>query len=209
MGGVIVAAGFDQLELPRVNRELSFVHHMEKRCVLQNSINCNIRLATLEDVEAIIEIGRSTFARAYGAIVLPSDMESYLAKVFDSELIRSEILSLSVSYYLTESESNILAYAKLVETSKPEYLVDANVAELVRLYVVPEVYGKGIGRLLLNTVRQEVIASGYSGWWLRVWEKNEGAIRFYERNNFRRVGREPYLIGVTANPVVLMFESFE
>jgi hypothetical protein len=31
--------------------------------------------------------------------------------------------------------------------------------------------------------------------WLGVWEKNEGAIRFYERNGFSVTGSHPFRMG--------------
>ena len=31
--------------------------------------------------------------------------------------------------------------------------------------------------------------------WLGVWEKNEGAIRFYERNGFCKIGAHSFLLG--------------
>jgi len=172
-------------------------------------MNYNIRQARSEDVDALTQLGRKTFALAYGAVVLPSDMESHLPKVFNPELVRSEISNSTATYYVAENESGVLGYAKLARSLKPDCVKDENVAELVRLYVDPGVYGKGIGQSLLEAVRREAVESGFSGWWLRVWEKNHAAIRFYERHGFQWVGSEPYLIGVTANPVALMFEGFE
>ncbi len=170
-------------------------------------MRCDIRLATPDDVGAIAATGRSTFAKAYGDIVLPGDMESYLAKFFDPELLKSEILSKAASYFVAETEQGVVGYAKLAETERPAQLSGEKVAELIRLYVSPGHYGMGIGSGLLNAVKLEAISRGYSGIWLRVWEKNSGAIRLYERDGFKRLGIEPYLIGITANPVVLMFEK--
>ena len=165
------------------------------------------RLARPEDVAAIVELGRRTFALAYGDIVLPSDMDSYLAKFFDPELLKSEILAKAATYFITETEQGVVGYAKLAETERPDQLADKRVIELIRLYVRPENYGMGIGNGLLKAVKQQALAAGFKGLWLRVWEKNNGAIRLYERDDFKRLGIEPYFIGTTANPVVLMFEG--
>ena len=170
-------------------------------------MNCDIRLATPDDIGDIVAIGRSTFAKAYGDIVLTSDMESYLAKFFDPELLQSEITSRSASYFVAESEQDVVGYAKLAETERPDQLADEKVAELIRLYVSPGHYGMGIGSGLLKAVKLQALAAGFKGVWLRVWEKNSGAIRLYERDGFKRLGIEPYFIGITANPVVLMFEE--
>jgi len=168
----------------------------------------NIRLAKTDDVAALVELGRNTFAIAYGDIVEVDDMKFYLSNIFAPELIRSEIAGSSVTYLLAECESELMAYAKLVETPEPVNLSAGRVIELVRLYVRDGESGKGIGSAMLAAVEKRAREAGYSGIWLRVWEKNEAAIRFYERHDFQLVGSEPYLIGNTANPVVLMFNQF-
>jgi len=165
---------------------------------------CNVRLAQVCDVNAIVDIGRSTFARAYGDIVEPDDMSSYLMRVFEPRLIESEITSSSVLYFIAERESAVLGYAKLAVTELPATLSAGKLIELVRLYVAEGSTGKGIGGALLSAVTSKAKASGYTGCWLRVWEKNESAILFYERHGFQKLGSEPYLIGHTANPVVFM-----
>lgn len=168
---------------------------------------CEIRLARAEDIDAIIKIGRSTFAKAYGDIVRPVDMAGYLDRMFEPSLLASEIADETTIYLVAENGRGLLGYAKLAKTSRPEQLPEAKVLELVRLYVAEGEYGKGIGSDLLAAARSKAMASGCSGWWLRVWQKNESAIRLYERVGFISMGVEPYLIGETANPVVLMYET--
>ena len=168
-------------------------------------MDSDIRLAGADDVDAIAELGRITFARAYGDIVLPSDMASYLVQFFDPDLLRSEIISQAAIYFVAESRQGIAGYAKLAESPKPDQLPDERAVELIRLYVAPDSCGTGIGGRLLAAVKRKAVASGCSGLWLRVWQKNHGAIRFYEKAGFQSLGVEPYLIGITANPVVLMF----
>ncbi|RLL50942.1 GNAT family N-acetyltransferase [Mariprofundus sp. EBB-1] len=167
---------------------------------------CEIRLAGAKDVNAIIQIGSHTFNKAYGDIVRPDDMATYLEKMFDHIRIAAEIADETAFYWVAERDDSLLAYAKLAQTPRPKQLPNANMMELVRLYVVEDEYGKGIGSDLLRAARSNVMASGCSGWWLRVWQKNASAIRLYERHGFKALGVEPYLIGETANPVVLMHE---
>ncbi|NWF35776.1 GNAT family N-acetyltransferase [Mariprofundus sp. KV] len=163
-----------------------------------------VRLAVIDDIEAIAELGAITFAKAYGDIVLASDMQGYLAEFFDPERLKQEIGSKSASYFVAESQEGVVGYAKLAETDRPAQLADERVIELIRLYVRPGNYGMGIGGKLLQAVKQYARSCGYSGLWLRVWEENSGAIRMYERDGFRQLGSEPYYIGTTPNPVVLM-----
>ncbi|WP_157821289.1 GNAT family N-acetyltransferase [Mariprofundus ferrinatatus] len=173
------------------------------------SIRYAVRQANAGDAEAISVVGSTTFARAYGAIVRPEDMAEYLERMFDPLQIALEIKHSRAIYFVAEDEKQVLGYAKLMVTTTPRLLPDKGFIELVRLYVDANHYGKGIGERLLSAARSKAVASGYSGWWLRVWEKNEGAIRFYQHHGFATVGSEPYLIGETANPVALMFEALQ
>ena len=48
--------------------------------------------------------------------------------------------------------------------------------------------GTGVGAALLRAGIDEAIRAGRDGMWLRVWERNERAIRFYERFGFNTCG---------------------
>jgi len=170
---------------------------------------CEIRLAQEADVAAIAEIGAITFARAYGDIVLESDMAGYVEAFFDPELLSHEIISGSATYFIAEGAEGIVGYAKIAQTEPPQQLAEQRVIELIRLYVMPGFYGSGIGGELLQSVKRYAAASGFAGLWLRVWEKNSGAIRLYERDGFSALAVEPYYIGTTANPVLLMCRALE
>lgn len=170
---------------------------------------CEIRIARPEDSDAIARIGRTTFAMAYGDIVRPADMALYLQQMFNPQRIRAEIVSETAYYFVASDHRTTLGYAKLAESEQPEQWPQNNCMELVRLYIAQGEYGKGIGGKLLTAAREKAVASGCEAWWLRVWEKNELALRFYERAGFKRVGVEPYLIGETANPVVIMYEAVQ
>ncbi len=55
--------------------------------------------------------------------------------------------------------------------------------ELTHLYVAPEAQNQGIGSALLEHAKAE----SPDGLYLWVFQKNEGARRFYERHGFRLV----------------------
>ncbi len=166
-----------------------------------------VRQAKVCDAESISSIGSLTFRRAYAAVVEPEDMIGYVEQMFAPSRIASEIGQSDSLYFIAEAEGVVLGYAKLAQTSVPDLRPERNLIELVRLYIDDHHFDKGIGGRLLTAVRTAAIERGYSGLWLRVWEKNRGAIRFYHRHGFETVGSEPYLIGETANPVALMFEA--
>lgn len=67
-----------------------------------------------------------------------------------------------------------------------------NFGEIISIYFLPEYAGKGYGRLLLQTVLDELKKMGFASAFLWVLEKNENARLFYEKCGF--VQSERYLI---------------
>ena len=55
---------------------------------------------------------------------------------------------------------------------------------LSQLYVAPERTGRGIGQRLLDTILEEAAATAIPVFKLWTFQRNAGARRFYERNNF-------------------------
>lgn len=60
--------------------------------------------------------------------------------------------------------------------------------EVVSLYVLPNHFYKGYGKLLLSFVVSELKNQGYNNIYLWVLEDNKQAINFYERNGFSTNG---------------------
>lgn len=67
--------------------------------------------------------------------------------------------------------------------------------ELERIYVLSPYQGQGVGAKALNFVLQLAKRTNKTYVWLGVWEKNEAAIRFYEKWGFKKIGTHPYDIG--------------
>lgn len=68
--------------------------------------------------------------------------------------------------------------------------------EIVSLYVLPEVMGKGIGSALLTAAIQALREDGYAQVYLWAIQGNERAGRFYIKHGFRRTeDRIQYRIG--------------
>jgi GNAT superfamily N-acetyltransferase len=61
------------------------------------------------------------------------------------------------------------------------------IAEVRRLWAVPEVRGRGVGSALLDAAVQAASDLGASEVRLSVWEWREGAVRLYESRGFERV----------------------
>lgn len=79
-------------------------------------------------------------------------------------------------------------------------------AELDRVSVAPEARGRGIGRLLVESVAADAREHGVEVLGLEARGNNHGAIALYERCGFRRTGLIPNAVAVDAEryDIVLM-----
>jgi ribosomal protein S18 acetylase RimI-like enzyme len=67
--------------------------------------------------------------------------------------------------------------------------------ELERIYSVKEQIGKGVGAELIKASIKEARDKGFDCLWLGVWDKNERAIKFYEKWGFKKVGSHVFMLG--------------
>jgi len=61
------------------------------------------------------------------------------------------------------------------------------VAEIKRLWAIPEVRGRGVGSALLDAAVADAVDFGASQVRLSVWEWRDGPVRLYESRGFERV----------------------
>lgn len=64
---------------------------------------------------------------------------------------------------------------------------EAEAAKLHKLYLLPELHGRGHGQTMLARVDEVARASGAAELWLQVNKQNTRALRAYERAGFQRV----------------------
>ncbi len=76
--------------------------------------------------------------------------------------------------------------------------------ELVRLYVLPESIGHGIGARLMQECLDTAASRGFETLWLGVWEHNPRAIRFYQKWEFEEVGSHLFQLGSDAQTDLIL-----
>lgn len=76
--------------------------------------------------------------------------------------------------------------------------------EIERIYVSQDFQGAGLGRLLMTYALDFAAEKRFAYVWLGVWEKNARAIRFYERNGFRKFATHVFVMGDDAQTDWLM-----
>ena len=155
-----------------------------------------IRLATAADAGRLSRFLADMFARTFGAQNKPDDLAAYLAYAFGEEQQRREILDEATMFFVAEEHPReLVGCAQLKRGSRSEHVTAAKQAELSRIYADARWHGQGLGRALLDSCVTAATEWGAEALWLGVWEKNPRAIAFYEKNGFREVGDQPFMVG--------------
>ncbi len=164
--------------------------------------NRHIRIATLQDVEALCQIGAKTFVETYGDQNTPKNLQHYLQEKFNEKQIIAEILTDDTIFLLVESDNKIIGYAKmrvnLVENPDPKAL------EIERIYIEKAFHGQKMGALLMQKCMDVSRKKGYQSLWLGVWEYNPKAISFYKKWGFEIFGTHIFQLGEDAQTDYLM-----
>lgn len=171
------------------------------------TVHFSIRIATIRDLNVLIEIGKKTFSETFSDQNTEEDMAQYLSTTFTKEKIKTELQNQESEHYLVISNQQPIGYLKInwgkAQTEKNEF----SSLEIERIYVLKNYQGLKIGQRLLETAIQKAKDLGANAIWLGVWEKNLKAISFYQKNNFVITGQHTFLLGKDAQTDLLMSRS--
>ncbi len=162
---------------------------------MENTIIVTVRSASRDDLSLLTELSRTTFRSTFAQDNTPEDMEAYLTENLSEEKIGRELSDPLSTFLIAERDGRPLGYAKLSEGTPDASVTGARAIELVRVYVLTEIIGSGIGARLMKECIGSATRRGYETIWLGVWENNSRAIDFYHRWGFSEVGSHLFQLG--------------
>lgn len=166
-----------------------------------------IRPSTSSDVEIIADLSARTFVSAYKSMLPEEALGDFVVSAFSQNKIREE-MDIPGSHFLLAYEGETpVGYAFLREAGPPIGVAGAKPVELARIYFEELITGKGYGSMLMNACIDKAIQAGYDVLWLGVWERNERAVRFYEKRGFVQVGSLPFVFGDQLHTDLVMARS--
>jgi diamine N-acetyltransferase len=156
-----------------------------------------IRPAADADAMLIARLSRQTFVDAFGAFNTADDMALFLNTQFSIDSIVSETRQPQFQFYLAWLNNKAVGYLKLIPhlSGHPEIALSKPALEISRIYIEQSAIGNGLGQQLMDFSIEKARTGNFATICLGVWEKNEKAIRFYQRNGFIQVGTHSFLLG--------------
>jgi len=151
--------------------------------------------ANYSDAILLAELGARTFADSFAADNTPEDIAEYLALSFSPEKQAAEIAESGTLFLIAEEHGLPVGYTRLREGNVPDCVSGVHPIEIVRIYSVKEMIGRGVGKALMSDCLEEARSRGCDVIWLDVWEKNPRAIAFYQKWGFEKVGEQGFQLG--------------
>jgi GNAT superfamily N-acetyltransferase len=165
----------------------------------------SVREAEPEDAPGIAVVHISSWQVAY-AHIFPADALRGLADLEDRRATfwRETIASPSARSHtlVAVADAGVVGFAHTRPTRDED--ADAKrVGELTAIYVSPDQWGSGAGRLLMTAVVERLRRSGFAEAMLWVLEENPRARRFYERAGWHPDGgvKEDEFLGTRVSEI--------
>ena len=157
-----------------------------------------LRPASLDDMSALVALGRRTFIEAFGHLYSPGDLASFLASARSPEAVAAALADPDVAVTLGEIQGEPSGYCMthfgkaFDERPRPQ---PTRPAVLGQLYCTSVATGRGLGAALMSDALAEARRRGCDAMQLSVWSGNAGAQRFYQRYGFAKVADIDFWVG--------------
>jgi len=136
-----------------------------------------LRKAKEEDLEIIRDIAADTWPDAYLDIIGQAQIDYMLEKMYNRGELLKQLMDGHI-FLIAEDNENQYGFAGYSIIGH-----DERIYKLHKLYVLPSAHGKGIGKILINEVFNQVKDAGASALELNV-NKHNKAKDFYLKGGF-------------------------
>lgn len=160
-----------------------------------------------ESVEIISSLAITTFYETYAPYNSEADMLLYTGEHYNNTKITEEIELPDVQYFLAWINDIPVGFAKLRNIKQPDFLTHTRNVEIERIYVLQQFQQLRIGKALIDTCMNAARQQGFEVIWLGVWQQNQHAIHFYEKNGFENFGTHSFLLGEDLQTDFLMMKK--
>jgi GNAT superfamily N-acetyltransferase len=136
----------------------------------------SFRNATEQDIPLIQRLSRHIWLAHYPSIISVEQIEYMLPRMYGDDVIAQELGETNLRYELLFLENEPIGYAS--------YRFELPSVFLSKLYLNPDLHGKGVGRRALAHIEEVARAKSATSIYLFVNKRNEKAIQAYLRWGF-------------------------
>lgn len=154
-----------------------------------------IKKAKKSDIKILARLGRLTWTESHGHYINnKNNLSKYLDANFSVSKTKEHMDDPNQLFYIMYVDDLPIGYAKLILNAEQEHVASQNNCRLERIFILNDFIPLKIGRRLLTYAEEQAKALQLDTMWLSVYIKNNRAIRFYEKNEFKNVGALSFMV---------------
>ena len=139
----------------------------------------SINKCSTEGIPTIRQLSEEIWKEVYPTIVSMEQIDYMLEMMYSKKALEEQITTLGHQFILVRYHDEIVGYASYSIKLKDE----PKRYRLHKLYVKPELHGKGLGKAMISYISNEVSNAGGTELELNVNKKNP-AVTFYQHTGF-------------------------
>jgi len=152
--------------------------------------------ADVTNAAIIATIGKKSFRNAFENLFNSrEELTEYLEFTYDPVKLTKSIRKENNVYLLAFLDGKAVGFAKLKKHSLNDLIASPIQMELQKIYVLTEYQGRGVGAALMKEAKSIADERNPDCLWLDTYISNEKAIHFYEKNEFKKIGKYLFTIG--------------
>ncbi|AUC77604.1 GNAT family N-acetyltransferase [Olleya sp. Bg11-27] len=165
--------------------------------------------ANAEHSDLIAKLAQRTFSESHGHSASKEDINNFILRTYNTEVIRKEFENKQVDYHLIYFNKTIAGFSKIELQCPNINISEKNITKLDRIYLLEAFQGKQLGVKLLDFNIALSKKQHQNGIWLVVWTENQKAINFYSKMGFEIAGAYDFKISEThTNPNHVMYLKY-
>ena len=157
-----------------------------------------------EQLKTLADISQETFYEAFIWGNTEENIQAYILKAFNEDQLSKEMKSAESEFYFAIINNVIAGYLKINSGTMQTENVDGDSLEVERIYVVKEFRRMNIGQAMFDKALARARELKKKCLWLGVWDKNDAAIRFYERNGLSQFSSHTFKVGEDEQTDIMM-----
>jgi ribosomal protein S18 acetylase RimI-like enzyme len=148
----------------------------------------NIVVATKEQLAIVKNLAYKIWPNAYETILSRAQLDYMLEMIYSIDSLEKQF-NIGHVFILIEDDQNFIGFASYELNCN-----NSNKTKLQKLYVLPEIQGKGIGKQVIDYIKDKVVLSNNVALFLNVNKFNK-AKDFYQKYGFQIIKEEVIDIG--------------
>jgi ribosomal protein S18 acetylase RimI-like enzyme len=153
------------------------------------------RIAETTDAEIPSELSTRTFVDAFAYYHTPENLKAHTDSKCSKAYWKEALAREDVFIIIAESEGKTAGYIKAGYMGLEVEDATGSSTEIHRIYIDKTMKNKALGSELMQRALSHNMLKHSKAVYLRVWENNQGAQRFYQRFGFELVGEHFYPVG--------------